>query len=98
MRKTTTTTWAIAIDWNRNGNYTDTYDDVTNRIMSDFDSITGISFAFDLAPDTPLEIYRQFAGPELSLPEKMEQPYERYCTSFTEWLNKVVEAGGNLII
>jgi hypothetical protein len=29
-----TTTWTIAIDWDRNGNYTDIYDDVTNRVMS----------------------------------------------------------------
>jgi hypothetical protein len=27
-----TTTWTIAIDWDRNGNYTGTYDDVTNRV------------------------------------------------------------------
>lgn len=26
-----TITWTIAIDWGRNGNYTDTYDDVTSR-------------------------------------------------------------------
>ena len=29
-----TTTWTIAIDWDRNGNYTDTYDDVTSRVIS----------------------------------------------------------------
>ena len=29
-----TTAWTIAIDWDRNGNYADTYDDVTNRVMS----------------------------------------------------------------
>jgi hypothetical protein len=28
------TTWTIAIDWGRNGNYTDTYDDVTSRAIS----------------------------------------------------------------
>ncbi len=26
------TTWTIAIDWDRNGNYSDTYDDVTSRV------------------------------------------------------------------
>ena len=29
-----TTTWTIAIDWDRNDNYSDTYDDVTSRVMS----------------------------------------------------------------
>ena len=29
-----TTTWTIEIDWDRNGNYTDTYDDVTDRAIS----------------------------------------------------------------
>ena len=29
-----TTTWTIAIDWDRNGNYTDTYDDGTDRVIS----------------------------------------------------------------
>jgi hypothetical protein len=28
------TTWTIAVDWDRNGNYTDTYDDVTSRVIS----------------------------------------------------------------
>jgi hypothetical protein len=28
------TTWTIAVDWDRNGNYTDMYDDVTSRIIS----------------------------------------------------------------
>jgi hypothetical protein len=28
------TTWTISIDWARNGNYTDTYDDVTSRTIS----------------------------------------------------------------
>jgi hypothetical protein len=28
------TTWTISIDWARNGNYTDTYDDVTSRVIS----------------------------------------------------------------
>jgi hypothetical protein len=28
------TTWTIAIDWDRNNNYTGTYDDVTNRVIS----------------------------------------------------------------
>ena len=28
------TTWTIAIDWDRNGNYSDTYDDVTARVIS----------------------------------------------------------------
>jgi hypothetical protein len=28
------TTWTIAIDWDRDGDYTDTYDDVTDRVMS----------------------------------------------------------------
>jgi hypothetical protein len=27
------TTWTIAIDWDRNGNYTDSIDDVTNRVI-----------------------------------------------------------------
>ena len=27
------TTWTIAIDWNRNGSFTDTYDDVTSRAI-----------------------------------------------------------------
>lgn len=27
------TTWTIAIDWDRNGNYTDTYDNVTDRVI-----------------------------------------------------------------
>lgn len=29
-----TTTWTIAIDWERNGNFSDTYDDVTDRVIS----------------------------------------------------------------
>lgn len=29
-----TTLWTIKIDWDRNGNYTDSYDDVTNRVIS----------------------------------------------------------------
>jgi hypothetical protein len=29
-----TTTWTIAIDWDRNGNYSGTYDDVTSRVLS----------------------------------------------------------------
>src|SRR5258708_10382450 len=29
-----TTTWTIAIDWDRNGDYTGTYDDVTSRVVS----------------------------------------------------------------
>lgn len=29
-----TTTWTIAIDWDRNGNFTDTYDNVTSRVIS----------------------------------------------------------------
>ncbi|MEZ4668700.1 MAG: hypothetical protein R3E39_12380 [Anaerolineae bacterium] len=28
------TTWTIAIDWDRNSSYTDTYDNVTSRIIS----------------------------------------------------------------
>jgi hypothetical protein len=28
------TTWTIAIDWNRDGDYSDTYDDVTSRVIS----------------------------------------------------------------
>jgi len=28
-----TTTWTITIDWDRNGNYSDTYDDVTDRVV-----------------------------------------------------------------
>lgn len=28
------TTWTIAIDWDRNDNFTDTYDDVTARVIS----------------------------------------------------------------
>lgn len=28
------TTWTVAIDWERNSNYTDIYDDVTNRVIS----------------------------------------------------------------
>lgn len=28
------TTWTIAIDWDRNDNYSGTYDDVTNRVIS----------------------------------------------------------------
>jgi hypothetical protein len=27
------TTWTIAIDWDRNDNFTDTYDNVTTRVM-----------------------------------------------------------------
>jgi hypothetical protein len=29
-----TTTWTIAIDWDRNDNFTDTDDDVTSRVIS----------------------------------------------------------------
>lgn len=29
-----TTTWTIAVDWGKNGNYTDTYDNVTDRVIS----------------------------------------------------------------
>ncbi|MEO8391773.1 MAG: hypothetical protein ABI700_02165 [Chloroflexota bacterium] len=29
-----TTTWTIAVDWNKNGSYTDTNDDVTSRVIS----------------------------------------------------------------
>lgn len=29
-----TTSWTIAIDWDRNGNYTDAYDDVTSRVIT----------------------------------------------------------------
>jgi hypothetical protein len=29
-----TTTWTIAIDWERNGNFSNTYDDVTDRVIS----------------------------------------------------------------
>lgn len=29
-----TTAWTIAIDWDRNNNYTDTYDNVTSRVIS----------------------------------------------------------------
>ncbi len=28
------TTWTIAVDWNKNGSYTDTYDNVTSRVIS----------------------------------------------------------------
>jgi hypothetical protein len=28
-----TTTWTIAIDWDRNGNYSDTYDDISSRMI-----------------------------------------------------------------
>ncbi len=28
------TTWTMAIDWDRNGDFTDTYDDVTSRVVS----------------------------------------------------------------
>jgi len=28
------TTWTIAIDWDKNSNYTDTYDDVTSRVIA----------------------------------------------------------------
>ena len=29
-----TTQWTIAIDWNRDGDFTDTYDNITDRIIS----------------------------------------------------------------
>ncbi len=29
-----TTTWTIAIDWNRDGDYSDSYEDVTSRVIS----------------------------------------------------------------
>ncbi|MBL8160971.1 MAG: hypothetical protein JNJ61_03230 [Anaerolineae bacterium] len=29
-----TTTWTIAVDWDRNGDYTGTYDNVTSRVIS----------------------------------------------------------------
>ena len=29
-----TTTWTIAVDWNKNGSFTDTYDDVTDHVIS----------------------------------------------------------------
>jgi hypothetical protein len=29
-----TTIWTIAVDWDRNGDYTDANDDVTSRVLS----------------------------------------------------------------
>ena len=29
-----TTTWTIAIDWNRDGDFASTYEDVTDRVIS----------------------------------------------------------------
>lgn len=29
-----TTTWTIAVDWERNGEFDDTYDDVTDRVIA----------------------------------------------------------------
>lgn len=29
-----TTTWTIAVDWDRNGDFADTYDDVTDRVIA----------------------------------------------------------------
>ncbi|MCD4687496.1 MAG: hypothetical protein K8S97_16320 [Anaerolineae bacterium] len=34
LRGTGPTTWTIAIDWERNGSFADTYDDVTDRVIS----------------------------------------------------------------
>lgn len=44
-----TTTWTIAIDWARNGNYTDTYDDVTSRVVST-DWFVGMRKPYDTVP------------------------------------------------
>lgn len=50
------TLWTIAIDWDRNGNYTGTYDDVTDRVIS-AKWFLGMKQAYqDTADDSKVEL------------------------------------------
>jgi hypothetical protein len=50
------TSWSITVDWDRNGNYNDTYDDVTNRVIS-ADWFLGMREAYqDDADDSMLRL------------------------------------------
>jgi hypothetical protein len=51
-----TTTWTIAVDWDRDGDYSDTYDDVSDRVIS-ANWFLGMRKAYeDVAHDSMLEL------------------------------------------
>ena len=51
-----TTTWTITVDWDRNGNYTDTYDDVSDRIISAIWFLGMMKPYQEMADDSRLEL------------------------------------------
>lgn len=72
--------------------------DITIQPLDNLKAITGISFAFDISSQTRLGIYRKYVGPNISLEQGLKQPYEWYCESFLNWLVKVIEVKGELIM
>jgi len=68
-----TTTWTIAIDWDRNGNFTDANDDVTSRVTS-AEWVLGIQRAYqDCADNSVLKLVLNNADKRFS-PENGASP------------------------
>ncbi|MBL8161683.1 MAG: hypothetical protein JNJ61_06815 [Anaerolineae bacterium] len=51
-----TTTWTIAVDWDRNGDYTGTYDNVTSRVISANWFLGGRTPYQDVADESTLDL------------------------------------------
>lgn len=68
-----TTTWTIAIDWDRNGNFTGTYDDVTSYVIS-AEWVLGIQRSYqDCADNSVLKLVLNNADKRFS-PENGSSP------------------------
>ena len=76
-----TTTWTIAIDWNRDGDYSDAYEDVTDRVIS-ANWFLGMEELYkDAADNSVLNLVLENADKRLS-PEYASSPLYGQVTPF----------------